>query len=155
MARRARVDGGGAPAGDLVALRAPDLVAGGKVEARDEAALLDPNGAKEDDKGAAIEKKDNAFVRVYPIMKEARALPEDLAELITSALEDENWDETQGTFVRGVAETVVVKHNSAVQKRVRDLLQGVGAVESIYSGFGGGLGDGAFGGTGVQGGGFF
>lgn len=76
------------------------------------------------------------YVRVYPIAEQAPAKATEYVTLIEEALRGARWNESQGTYVRAAAGTVVVSHLRSVQDQVRDLLVNVGAlpVQGIAAG---------------------
>ncbi len=82
-------------------------------------------------------------IQVYPIDRNYKADPKELEELVRLAIGSEKWSGDDVTFVRAIADTIVVKHNRAVHRSVYTLLCDIGALRSRWrypaGGFGGGI----------------
>ncbi len=91
-------------------------------------------------------KKDEVFVRVYPMSGFATVDVDEVAELIRQVIGEEMWSDERGTFVSGKVKTVIVKHNRAVHDKVYEVLVGIEAIQAkgpptpLGQGLGGGLG---------------
>lgn len=80
-----------------------------------------------DEKKSAGEKSEaenetSSYVRIYPIADRTTATAADLERLVQMTLGPEIFDSKQGTFVAGIAGTIVVKHNRSVHDQTRRLL---------------------------------
>ena len=72
-------------------------------------------------------------VGIYPIIDGKGPPLDELVELIREVIGPDQFNENSGTAVRGIAQTIVVRHNHDVQRRVVQTLQKIGAIDSsIY-----------------------
>lgn len=92
---------------------------------------------------SVAEQQTRVYIRVYPIADVETVTAGDLAELVRTAIGEEQFAGDNGTFVKAIASTVVVKHNRAIHNRVRELLWDLRVLgRDSYanpSGFGGGF----------------
>ena len=72
-------------------------------------------------------------VAVYPIIEGNGPSLEDLVELVREVVGQDKWSDESGTAVRGIAKTLVVRHNQSVHRQVQQTLQKIGVLDSsIY-----------------------